>query len=88
MIDVENLSVLLTQIVRQHLRVEMKNVLILVIAHRTLIVRLEITEVYANVGQVLLVTRMESLAHLVRSFYFSLKNQITNVVFLSSILFG
>ena len=59
MIGVENLSVLLTQIVRQHLLVEMKNVLIPVIVHRTLIVRLEITEGYANVGQVLRVTRME-----------------------------
>ena len=75
MIDVENLSVLLTQIVRLHLRVEMKNVLIPVIVHRTLIAHLEITEVYANVDQVLRVTRIESLAHLVRSSYFSLKNQ-------------
>ena len=59
MIGVENLSVLLTQIVRQHLRVEMKNVLIPVIVHRTLIVHLEITEGYANVDQVLRVTLME-----------------------------
>jgi hypothetical protein len=67
MTDVENLSVLLTQIVQQHLRVEMKNVLIPVIVHRTLIALLEITEGYVNVDLVLQVTRMESLAHLVRS---------------------
>lgn len=70
MIGVENLSVLLTQIVPQHLLVEIRNVLTPVIVHEMLIARLEITEVYANVDQAILETRMESLVLLVRNYLY------------------
>ena len=69
MIGVENLSVLLTQIVRQHLRVEMKNVLIPVIVHEMRIAHPVITGGYAIVALALQEILMGSLAHLVRNIY-------------------
>ena len=51
----------------------MRNVLTPVIVHKMLIAHLEITEVYANVDQAILETRMESLVLLVRNYLYDNK---------------
>ena len=67
--DVGGQNALQILIALQHLHVEMKNVLILVIVLKMLIAHLEIIREYANVALVLRVILMELPALLVRYFF-------------------